>query len=129
MLLTNKPLGVREKLLYLKEYTGTKVYTLIAGVEFLNSNDAFVVEVNKLDRRNCDDIYVTEALRNKLLNFDNIKANVYSALLDYVDILQPVEMVYESIPGMRILDDINEILNLAKVLPDHNRKKVDRKYI
>ena len=74
MLVTIKPLEAREKLSYLKD-TGTKVHKLIAGVEFLNSNDAFVVALNKLDRRYGDDIYVTEALRNKLLNCDNIKAN------------------------------------------------------
>ena len=84
MLVTNKPLEAREKLLCLKEYTGTKVHKLIAGVVFLNSNDAFVVALNKLDRRYGDDMYVTEALRNKLLNCDNIKSNDYSALLDYV---------------------------------------------
>ena len=123
MLVTNKPLEAREKLLYLEEYTGTKVHKLIAGVEFLNSNDAFVVALNKLDRRYGDDMHVTEALRNKLLNCDNIKANDYSALLDYADILQQVEMAYESIPGLRILDDINEILKLANVLPDHTRRK------
>ena len=31
-------------------------------------------------------------------------------------------MTYESIHGLSILDDINEILKLAKVLPDHTRK-------
>ena len=44
-----------------------KVHKLITGVEFLNSNDAFVVALNKLDRRYGDDMYATEALRNKLL--------------------------------------------------------------
>ena len=32
-------------------------------------------------------------------------------------------MAYESIPGLRILDDINEILKLVKVLPEHTRRK------
>ena len=83
MLVTNKPLESSEKLLYLKEYTGTKVHTVIAGVEFLNSNEAFVDALNKLERSFGDDLYVTEALRNKLRNCNTIKANNYIALLDY----------------------------------------------
>ena len=107
MLETNKQLEAGDKLLYLKENTGTKVNKLIAGVVFLNSYDAFVVALNKLDIRYGDDVYVTEALRNKLLNCNNIKTNDHSVLLDYADNLQKLEIVYESIPGLRILNDMN----------------------
>ena len=61
MCVANKPLEPREKLLYLKEYTGTKVHTLITWVEFLSSNDAFVVALKKLDTTYGDDVYATEA--------------------------------------------------------------------
>ena len=85
--MTNKPLGAKEKLLYLKEYTGTKVHKLMAWVEFLHSNDA----LRKLGRRYGDDVYATE-IKKKLLICNNIKANDNIALLDYADILQQVEI-------------------------------------
>ena len=130
MLITQKQLAAREKLLYLKEYTGPKVHKLIAGVDYLDSEDAFIVAIKNLDKRYGDDIFVADGFRNKLADFNTLKANDYAGLQEYADLLSQIEIAYHCIEGLHVLDDIKEIIKLSKKLPDHTiRKWATRMYV
>lgn len=114
---TKSGMAPREKLRYLKASTGPRVHKLIDGVDYLGSDEAFGCALQRMDDRYGDERHVVQEFRRKLSEFASFHEHDTVALQDYSDLLIQVEIAYNSLLGLRILDDSQQLSNLAKKLP------------
>ena len=112
---------VSQKILFLKEYTGSSIHTIISSLDCLTSEDSFRSIMKRIEERYGEDVYICDSYRKKLKEFPNIGHTNQKLLRDYSDLLSQIKLAHECLPRLKILDDSYEILNMARKLPESIR--------
>ena len=122
MMVSQKNITPREKILFLKEYTGSSIHKIISSLDRLTSEDSFQSIMKRIEERYGEDVYICDSYRKKLKEFPNIGHTNHKLLRDYSDLLSQIQLAHECLPGLKILDDSYEILNMARKLPESIRR-------
>ena len=121
-LVTNRNIHPKEKLCFLQQSISDKVLKMTA-LKNLQSEEAFQRAMALLSEKFDDQFHVIESYRNMLSDFKPIAEHDHKRLQDFSDLLSQVEIAYETINGLDMLDDPHELTALSHKLPMHIRRK------
>ena len=121
-LVTNRNIHPKEKLCFLQQSISDKVLKMTA-LKNLQSEEAFQRAMALLSEKFDDPFHVIESYRNMLSDFKPIAEHDHKRLQDFSDLLSQVEIAYETINGLDMLDDPHELTALSHKLPMHIRRK------
>ena len=91
MMLSRKNITQREKILFLKEYTGSSIHKIISSLDCLTSEDSFGSIMKRIDERYGEDVYICDSYRKKLKEFPNIGHTNHKLLRDYSYLLSQIK--------------------------------------
>ena len=121
-MMSQKNISPREKILFLKEYTGSSIHTINSSLDCLTSEDSFRSIMKRIEERYGEDLYICDSYRKKFKEFPNIGHTNHKVLRHYSDLLSQIKLAHECLPGLQIMDDSYEILNMARKLPESIRR-------